>query len=1227
MKTAMNIATKLLSKSLVFLIQQLHAADNYITSHFDIENPKAYDDLTPIDKADEDKNYSEALKWALKKPSVKNIAITGPYGSGKSSVLRTFEKEHKEYTYLNISLGAFKDDLPQTETDASQNAFIEKSVLQQIFYRIGARDVPHSRFLRINEFPYIPNLFKSCLLVLWLATAAYLYALEKKAFGNLLGETTFADKPYFLYAAIFTVVGLVFIVNEVVRLFNNARLNKINLKKGELEFDEVHGDSILNKHLDEILYFFEKTKFDVVVIEDLDRFDEVDIFVKLRELNTLINNAEQIDRKIVFIYAIRDDVFKDANRTKFFDFIVPIIPIINASNSGEILIKKLSTSFAKDAISATFVSDITLYIEDMRMLKNIYNEFALYESKLCSVGGIKLPLEKLLGFIVYKNKYPDDFAKLNSNQGMVAEIFQKKKTLIENAVQSHHAEIANLKRELTQINAELLNDVKDLRRIHLAALLEKLPNLQQLTINNSRHNLLEFLEDSLFKQLQAQSQIQYFAFNNHYQQNSNISLKSLEEHLGARATYSQREALIIKKATGRTDEIKKTITALNEEIRDLKSSNLAALIEALPSEVVFDGPIKEEKLLTYLIRKGYIDEMHQSFISYFYEGSITRNDFEFLLSIKNQEPLEFTHSLHKVAAVINRLGRTDFKEVAALNFDLLSSLLTKPDTQGHLGVVITQLSTSQKRSLEFIDAYLSTQAPANVGLFVNELCKRWREFWKCISQEADYPTDKINGYLKLLLIYADIPSLVNVNVDSSLTRYISEKGDFLDFASDISNVAKLENILIKLGIRFTKLDRPEANRRLFEYIYKNSLYEINPHMLERVVQYYSPAILETNSIHTSNFTVIVDSKCNELISYINTQPNEYVENVLLNSEDAIDEREDALLALLNNDDIDVDKKLGILKKQKSPISIIQNISDHELWEGAIQSSIIKPTWKNLLAYFGEKKTLDDALVTFVERQENYKELAKYPLKESESTPEDLIKLISRQILLSTELSDDCYIYLIKCIPYWYPDLPGIDKLSNAKVGHIISHRKLQFTEPNFNALKMHFNNQYASFVEKNIDAYLKDVGKFELDSTGLTHLMKSKVVSPDQKLAILNSVDAGIIDEQTDLVRLINKFLLSQETHMKLNLSLVENIVAQSIPIHEKAMLIVNQAGDLKTSEIEKLLTLSGPPISGISNNQKPTVENNETYRQLAEILIAREILSSIKEEDGNMLRMYPKQK
>lgn len=1222
MKNTINVAKKYLSKWLVFLIQQLHAADNYITRYLDIENPKGYDDLTPIDKADEDRNYSEALKWALKNPSVRNIAITGPYGSGKSSVLRTFEKEHKEYSYLNISLGAFKDDLEEEDTDANRNALIEKSVLQQVFYRIGEHVVPHSRFQRIKEVPYLYNLLKSSLLTLWLVIAGYVYAPDNKIFESLLGKAAFKDETYFYHATLIIILGSALIINEAIRLFSRTRLSEINFKEGEMKFDEKSGDSILNKHLDEILYFFEKTKFDVVVIEDLDRFKEVAIFEKLRELNTLINNSEQIARKIVFIYAIKDDVFKDANRTKFFDFIIPIIPVINTSNSGDVLLKKLSNSFAKDAILDTFVSDITLYIEDMRMLKNIYNEFVLYKNKLCSVGGIELPLDKLLGFIVYKNKYPNDFAELNSNEGMVAEIFKRKRALIENKTKSLNAEIDSLQNELVQINSETLSDIKDLRRTYLAAMFEMMPNLRHLLINNAQRNMADFLQDDLFKQLQAQTQMHYVDINN-YQQRTALSFKSLEDHLGARGSYSQRELLIIKKKNGRIEEIKKNIAVLNEKVRDIKSSSLKGLIDTFPTEDFFDSQIKEEKLLTYLIRKGYINEEYHTFISFFYEGNITRNDLEFMLSIKNQEPLVFSHPLNKVDAVIKRLSRSDYKEAAAFNFDLISTLLKTPAYQDQLNVALAQLSNNEKRPLEFIDTYLSNQADA--GLLINELCRRWKGFWKCVSQDANYPTDKINGYLKFILIYAEIPNILNVNIDSSLTKYISEKRNFLEFASDIRDVTKLENTLAKLEVQFTGLVRPDANKELFEYLYKNSLYEINAHMVERIVQYFNPNILKTNSIQTSNFTVILESNCKELITYINTYPNIYIENVLLSSEDEIDESENALLALLNNDDIDVEGKTAILKKQKTPITKITDIHDHELWGAIIQSSKVDATWENLLVYFGEKKVLDDALVAFVEQTENYKELAKYRLKETEIIPVDMIQLISRQILLSTELSDECYFYLIQCIPYWYPDLPGIEKLSNAKISHIISHGKLQFTEPNFNALKNHFNNQYTSLVEKNIDSYLKEIEKFTLDPTGLMHLIKSKVVSTDQKITILNSVDAGIIDDNSDLARLIFEFLLSQNSCPKLNLSLVDSLVSQSLPIDEKVKLIVNQAADLATSEIENLLTLSGPPISGIPNNQKPTVENNETYKQLAEMLIDKGILSSFKEEDKDTIRMYPK--
>lgn len=63
-------------------------------------------------------------------------------------------------------------------------------------------------------------------------------------------------------------------------------------------------------------YIFWSLKYNVVIFEDLDRFNNIGIFERLRELNELINNSEQIDRRVVFIYAIKDDIFGDADTEK-----------------------------------------------------------------------------------------------------------------------------------------------------------------------------------------------------------------------------------------------------------------------------------------------------------------------------------------------------------------------------------------------------------------------------------------------------------------------------------------------------------------------------------------------------------------------------------------------------------------------------------------------------------------------------------------------------------------------------------------------------------------------------------------------------------------------------------------------------------------------------------------------------------------------------------------------
>ena len=46
-----------------------------------------YRDLAPTNNIQNGQEYINALQWALENPKIKNIALAGPYGSGKSSII------------------------------------------------------------------------------------------------------------------------------------------------------------------------------------------------------------------------------------------------------------------------------------------------------------------------------------------------------------------------------------------------------------------------------------------------------------------------------------------------------------------------------------------------------------------------------------------------------------------------------------------------------------------------------------------------------------------------------------------------------------------------------------------------------------------------------------------------------------------------------------------------------------------------------------------------------------------------------------------------------------------------------------------------------------------------------------------------------------------------------------------------------------------------------------
>ena len=350
---------------------------------------------------------------------IKNIAITGPYGAGKSSIIQTLENDYPQFEYLNLSLATLRtDEVPTKSGDSDTNSKndsnaitsdndsiellnrrIEYSILQQIIYKEESENVPNSRLRRIKHFKSSELVKYGISVIIFLLCFCIVFEptwLRVETFYSMFnfGKTNFWID---LFCATIMMFESYFFIKKLIQAYSNSKLNKLNLKDGEIELEET---SIFNKHLDEILYFFQVTKYNVVVIEDVDRFGTTDIFLKLRELNQLINESKVIGRPVIFLYAVKDDLFIDEDRVKFFDYIVTVVPTINPANSKDrlknLLSEKGHTNFNDDDLS-----EMGFFIQDMRLLINIVNEYDQYHQRLIKENA-NLDCTKLLGMIVYK---------------------------------------------------------------------------------------------------------------------------------------------------------------------------------------------------------------------------------------------------------------------------------------------------------------------------------------------------------------------------------------------------------------------------------------------------------------------------------------------------------------------------------------------------------------------------------------------------------------------------------------------------------------------------------------------------------------------------------------------------------------------------------------------------------------------------------------------------------
>lgn len=595
-------------------------------SSFDQSNDGGlFSDLTPDNDSDPDRIYDKRLLSGLRNANVKNIALTGPYGSGKSSILRTFQKRHPEFKYLNISLASFKEELSDSKenevnrkgseepgaSSSNMAELIELSILQQLFYYVKYKHIPGSRFKRIKKQSRGFIALKAIGIIASLCAIALLWKGNDLQKSDLLKGTAISvfltnyAKPLLWWELLFSFGGLFILLFTVLRIYSNSKLHKLSLSSGEIEI-APSDSSILNKHLDEILYFFEVTKYNTVIFEDLDRFRNPDIFTKLREINILINNSLQINRKVVFIYALKDEVFTDEKRTKFFDLIIPVIPILTSLNSGDKLQQVIKNRGLSPQVSDGFLRDVGLYIDDMRLLKNVINEFLLYNDQF---NDVDINKEKLFAMVLYKNIEPADFARLQYNQGVVADFFRDKPKMIDQVSEDIRHKIRDIDSLIQGLERSTQENINELRLTYIGALMTEIPDslVGSVSLDRVEIRRKDLLSDENFYKLIQQSTIKYQYSQYSYLNEISQPFSKITNNFNPHLTYIEREALIKESREKGIEALKQEKEKLTTELRRIESCTIKQLVE-LRGQIYFQKRLEGNPLLSYLIRYGYIDE-------------------------------------------------------------------------------------------------------------------------------------------------------------------------------------------------------------------------------------------------------------------------------------------------------------------------------------------------------------------------------------------------------------------------------------------------------------------------------------------------------------------------------------------------------------------------------------------------------------------------------------------
>ena len=956
--------------------------------------------LSPIDDFKRHKEYIIRLKNAIDQPNVFNIALTGSYGAGKSSILKTFKAYYPEYHYVNVSLASFvevnmseSDSTPKSKEDSFEEQ-LEYSILQQLFYHVKATNIPESRFGRIERTSSKKRILNSVSILLFVVANLFLFCQEQVTKYFLIPTEVLKSSFLFGISICVFIIGIWVVLFQLILFIKKISIKNLTLDKATLEFEEKKNVSIMNRYLDEILYLFQGNKYNVVIFEDIDRFENTHIFTKLRELNLILNQSEEIGRRIVFIYALKDDIFANAEeRTKFFDYIVPVIPFVNASNSGDLFRRKITgLRIPVVEVSSSFITDISAFVNDMRVLTNVVNEFDLYHNLLDK----KLKKDKLLAMILYKNLYPTDFSLLHQNKGVVYQTFFSAPKIRNEILKDDWARLKEIDSEIQGISEETLRSMEELRAVIVGKLLKLWPGVGwEIYCNGYQTNI-----SSLFSEENIQHILKgkiYFISNGFNSSSRQPNLDEIKSTLGESYKYSVRKKYIQSVANNKIENLRDERRAFMDEIAAIEKYTLSDIAKSdkdiFAHVAIPKGEEEKYKVLKYLLEKGYIDEEYFFYISIFQEGRLSPSDQEFLLSIKFNTPKEFDYKLQEIPSLIQNLSVVDYDHKGILNKDLLKfCLLHEDEYEDECDAILKQMVVHE----QYIDLLYQFMQEGNcVPTFIKRLVHIDKNVWKSLNMDMNHTNKDKDRVISTMFKYADINDIRSVNTSYPFNTYVNDNYNYSDLFENIDQ-KKVRELLDLLDLNVQSLKDDSNGTDTYSYIYENNMYALT---LDNVKVIFKHNELPVDNLDSAIYTSIKETELKELKGYVHQELPTFVDNLMF-APGNTHESSDSIVSLMN-EDFQASDIIKLINHNVTLWDDCKGISDENIVRNLFWKNKIKMTIENVKHYcscIGTWK-IDGTLVAFMNCNE-------------EKSMEEFSKLVESndaheiELLLSVVQADD-----------------------------------------------------------------------------------------------------------------------------------------------------------------------------------------------------------------------------